>query len=180
MPERDLYPAVERFLNIQFAPTLKPKLGTHLPLVAETSQAGATGAGVWSRPDLALVNIWRQKYHPTQNLDLYGFEVKKNDACDVSSVYETLAHSRMVNFAYLVWNYGGEITSARFQKIAKSCQDLGLGLISFSDQNNGDTFNIHLAAKRASPSEDAVAEFIETRFEEDQRDRLMRWIREGR
>lgn len=98
-PEADLYPVVHRFLNIQFAARLKPRLGTHLPLAAVTATAGPAGSGVWSRPDLAMINAWRHKYQPTVQVDVYGFEVKRDEGCDLRSVHETLAHRRLVHFA---------------------------------------------------------------------------------
>ena len=100
--EADLYKPVESFLNIQFAPRVKPSLGTHLPIVAVTATTGPASSGVWSRPDLAMINVWRHKYQPHQVVDVYGFEVKRDEGCDLKSVHETLAHRRWVHFAYLV------------------------------------------------------------------------------
>lgn len=180
-PESDLYPFVDRFLNIQFAARVKPPLGVNLPLVAITATAGPSGSGVWSRPDLAMVNAWRHKYQPGERLDVYGFEVKRDEGCDLRSVHETLAHCRLVHFAYLVWQYRNrDHTSERFRVIRDNCEAYGLGLITFSDENDGRTFEVHIEASRATPNEAAVDEFIDTRFPLHQQQMLLKWLGAGR
>lgn len=178
--EVDLYPVVESYLNIEFAAQLKPALGTNLPLVAITASSGPAASGVWSRPDLAMINVWRRKYQPVQMLDLYGFEVKRDEGCDLRSVHETLAHRRLVHFAYLVWNYRrADFSADDFKIILANCQAYGLGLITFSDQTNGRSFVCHVHAERGDPDHAIVDDFIEQRFPEELRDRLLRWIQAG-
>lgn len=175
--EADLYQAVESYLNIEFSAQLKPALGKNLSLVAITATSGPAASGIWSRPDLALVNVWHRKYQPVQMLDLYGFEVKRDDGCDVRSVHETLAHCRLVHFAYLVWNYRkADFESDSFKIIQANCAAYGLGLITFADRADGRSFVCHLHAKRANPDSSIVDEFIDQRFSEIQRQRLLRWI----
>lgn len=179
--EDDLYPHVEHFLHLGFAPRLKPSLGVHLTLVAITAMAGPAGSGKWSRPDLALINLWRHKYQPHQSLDLYGFEVKRDGGCDLASVHETLAHTRLVNFAYLVWHYSAaDFVNPHFGTIKDNCRAYGLGLITFANPLDGSTYTFHIDAQRQAPDPSAVDEFIETRFAESQRQRLLSWIAEPR
>ncbi|MEQ1672096.1 MAG: hypothetical protein ABL893_14655, partial [Hyphomicrobium sp.] len=52
----------------------------------------------------------------------------------------------------------------------------GLGLISFADQNDGRTFVVHRQADRATPGEAEIDDFIETRFPDHQRSRLVEWF----
>jgi len=179
--EVELYPHVERYLRLDFAPRLKPTLGTHLTIASVTATSGPIGAGRWSRPDLALVNLWRHKYQPQQHLEVYGFEVKRDGGCDLTSVHETLAHKRLVHFAYLVWHLkSGSFTDPLFATIKENCAAYGLGLISFSDHRDGSSFVIHLEANRGEPDDDAVDEFIETRFDEQQKKRLLSWLQDDR
>jgi hypothetical protein len=176
-PEADLYPVVQSFLNIRFAPLVKPPHGTQLPLVAITATAGPAASGMWSRPDLAMINVWRHKYQPVSTIDLYGFEVKRDEACDLKSVHETLAHRRLVHFAYLVWHYKkADFSAEGFKVIRANCQSYGLGLITIGDPKDGTTFLIHLDASRATPDAADVDDFIETRFPEHQKSRLLEWI----
>lgn len=179
--EVDLYPHVERYLHLDFAPRLKPKLGAHLALVSVTATSGPAGSGRWSRPDLALINLWRHKYQPQQHLELYGFEVKRDGGCDLTSVHETLAHTRLVHYAYLVWHFKcANFVDPLFATIRDNCAAYGLGLISFSDQRDGSTFVNHLDASRGDPDDNAVDDFIETRFEAHKTKRLLSWLDESR
>lgn len=180
MSEVELYPIVERFLHVRYSPSLKPTQGTHLTQVAMTATAGPAGSGTWSRPDLAMINLWRHKFQPTQTLDLHGFEVKRDDGCDLKSVHETLAHRRLVHYAHLVWNYRSEdFAATRFSVIEENCRAYGLGLITFLGESS-DSFRIHLAPTRSVPAEEAVSDFIETRFSEQQKTRVLAWIKEAR
>ncbi len=181
MREEDLYPIVEQYLHMQFAPCLKPALGAHLTLAGITATAGPAGSGKWSRPDLALINLWRHKYQPHQSLDVYGFEVKKDGACDLSAVHEALAHTRSVNYSYLVWQYrASDFDAEAFKTIRQNCESYELGLIAFPEARPGTLFKCHVKAQRKSPHASAVDEFIETRFSESQKQRLLAWIREAR
>lgn len=176
-PEADLYPVVHRFLDIQFASRLKPPLGIHLPLAAVTATAGPAGSGIWSRPDLAMINAWRHRYQPAMHVDLYGFEVKRDEGCDLRSVHETLAHRRLVHFAYLVWHYrSADVVAERFRSIFDNCKAYGLGLITLAAPDDARTFEVHLEAARGEPDPAAVDDFIDTRFPEQHKARLLAWI----
>ncbi len=179
--EAELYPFVQSYLNINFSSRLKPALGSHLPLVSITATAGPASSGTWSRPDLAMINFWRHKFQPVGTLDLYGFEVKRDGGCDLKSVHETLAHTRLVHFAYLVWHYcSADHQCDAFRIIHDNCAAYGLGLITFFDHLDGNSFKIHVDARRASPQDHDVDDFIETRFSEQQKNRLLAWIEERR
>lgn len=176
-PEADLYPVVHRFLDIQFAARVKPPLGIHLPLVAVTATSGPAGSGVWSRPDLAMVNAWRHRYQPAMHVDVYGFEVKRDEGCDLRSVHETLAHRRLVHFAYLVWHYrSADFDAERFRTILDNCKAYGLGLITLAAPDDARTFEVHLEATRGEPDAAAIDDFIDTRFPDQQKTRLLSWI----
>lgn len=177
--EADLYPHVENFLHIEFAPRLKPSSGRNLTIAAITATRGPASSGTWSRPDLAMVNVWRHKYHPVQTLDVYGFEVKRDGGLDLTSVHETLAHTRLVHYAYLVWHYrSGDFSAPAFNVIRENCRAYGLGLITFHELGNPLDFNVHLNASRANPKAADVDDFIETRFPDDHKARLLAWIEE--
>ena len=124
-----------------------------------------------------MIHLWKHKYQPSYMLDLYGFEVKRFEGCDLTSVHETLAHTRLVNYAYLVWNCPDDTLSKNlFSSIKENCAAYGLGLITFADKDSGDSFHRHLEAKRCEPTAAAVDDFIETRFPDDQRNLLLEWL----
>jgi hypothetical protein len=93
MLERDLYEPVYNYLEVRFRDRLKPPRGDLRHITAITANTGGNATGLWSKPDLCLISLSRQKYRLTWNLDLHGFEVKPTDCCDVQSVHEALNHS---------------------------------------------------------------------------------------
>ena len=107
MHEDDLLPGVKNYIDLQFIETIKPRSDQSLPISQITSRSGPYASGTWSRPDLALIHLWKYKYSPNLIIDLCGFEVKTMAGCDVTGVHEALAHSRIVHLAYLVWEYRG-------------------------------------------------------------------------
>lgn len=178
MLERELYETVETFLNVEFSAKVKPSLGEHLAVVAITAMEGSALSGMWSRPDLALASLHRRKFQNTVQLDLYGFEVKRDGACNLSSVHEALAQRRFVNFSYLVWQYTkADFGAANFLHIKASCEAYGIGLISFSDTKSGRSFVTHIKALRGDPDPNIVDAFIEDRFPEQKQQRLLTWLR---
>ena len=144
MRESQLYPHVETYLNLRFAPSRKPLYGAFLSVPAVTSSAGPAESGQWTRPDLSLVLIWRNKYSPNVNLDLYGFEVKSEPGCDVSAVHEALAQSRHVHYSYVVWHLPTDtrVRPKHQATIADNCRAHGVGLITCSNYENAHDFHI--------------------------------------
>ncbi len=178
--ESDLYAAVATYLNVEFGQQLRPKLGTYLFQVAITAQIGVAGIGVWSRPDLLLINIWRHKYSTSQILETYGFEVKRHQNCNYKAVLETLAHKRIVNYAYLIWNFvENDFSLQQFKSIYDACKEHEIGLITFSDISIGNTFKMHLSATKSFPSDGIQNNFIEIAFSDDQKCSILQWIKQG-
>lgn len=176
--EAELYSPIERFLHLEFAPRLQQASGTNITLTSITAKLGPSGSGRWTRPDLAMVNLWRYKYQPERVLDLYGFEVKRDGAVDVTAVHETLAHTRLVHFAYLVWHLiGSDFSQRLFEEVKKNCSVYGLGLITLDNVDDPSRYIIHSDARRATPHLADVDEFIETRFTSDARDKLIKYLR---
>jgi hypothetical protein len=95
----------------------------------------------------------------------------------VSSVHEALAQSRLVHYSYLVWHTPASTLSTRkFNNIYESCEAYGVGLITFHRRADASSFAIHLQPQRAEPTPNVVDEFIETRFEEADRNRLLAFL----
>ena len=174
--ESTLYPWVQAYLHLRFQERLKPLLGECLPPIsAITSNVGT--AGQWTRPDLALIALWRNKYSPSLQLDVYGFEVKTRQGCNLASVHEALAQNRVVHYSYLVWHAPlSDLRGDQFATIRGHCEAFRIGLITFSRGRDADSFIVHLQARRADPTPDAIDEFIELAFPEEQRSRLLQYL----
>jgi hypothetical protein len=177
MAEHELYEPVQNFVNLRFAPSVHPKYGFQYSIVEVTAKAGIYGEGQWTRPDLSLVTLWRNKYAPTLHLDLYGFEVKALGSASLLAVHEALAQGRLLHYSYLALHVDKE--NPLNSKIRESCRSHGVGLITFSNPRNPDCYNILESAQRGRPSLNAIDEFIESRFAESTRRKIEQLIRTG-
>lgn len=181
MRESDLYRPVHDFLEQRLRDRLRPAYGDLRSISAVTATAGGGGTGQWSKPDLALVALWRTKYAPTWSLDLHGFEVKTAVGCTTASVHEALSHAALVHYSHLVWHRPDWSDGQKDCKaILDRCARYGVGLITFSDPANSDSYLIRHTARRHDPSGEAVDEFIESRFPAADRAQLTSWIEELR
>jgi hypothetical protein len=134
-------------------------------------------AGQWTRPDLALIALWKNKYSPGFQLDLYGFEVKTRQGCNLVAVHEALAQNRVVHYSYLVWHTPqSDLQGDHFAQVRNHCDAFRIGLITFSRIRDADSFTVHLKARRAEPTPDAVDEFIELAFPEKDRLQLLKFL----
>ena len=181
MLERDLYEPVYNYLELGFRDRLKPARGDLRHITAITANTGGNATGIWSKPDLCIISLSRQKYGLSWQIDLHGFEVKPQGACSVQSVHEALNHTSLVNFTHLVWHVGDWNESrADCSTILSRCSHYGVGLITFSAPSDLTSYVLHLPAPRHDPSPDAFDEFVETRLSQDDRTKLLSWITELR
>ncbi len=167
--EVELYRVVKQFLDQRFQTLVEPPSAIALWRSNITATLAINFPGRWTRPDLAAVHIWRHKFAPAFNVDLHGFEVKASDGCDVTSVFEALAHTRIVHFAHLVWHRPDPAAQTeRFKSVAANCRAFGVGFITFEDHEKPDTFTVHqdVPPKRFEPDLALVDTYIEAAFPE--------------
>lgn len=179
MLEKDLYPLVQVYLNIAFSPRVGPMFGDFRPLSAVTANSGGNTTGVWSKPDLCLVALWRQKYGLHWNLDVHGFEVKPLGKCSTQSVYEALNHTSLVHYSHLMWHCPDwDERDQKCHSVLEACNRFGVGLITFLDPSDVRSYEIRVPAHKHAPTPDALDEFLETRLEAADRAQLQSWILE--
>ena len=173
--ERDLYEPLINYLHHHFIESLQIRRGTAHITPQDVSTITDSDGGQWTRPDVAAVLLRRNRYAATATIDILSFEVKRYTACDLPAVHEALAHARLVNFAYLVWNRPACIYKDKktYDRIVQSCQLYGLGLVTIHDPSNLQTFEVKLQPSRTAVGEDAVDEFIESRFSTGNKSRIM-------
>ncbi|MGD9786122.1 MAG: hypothetical protein AB7E80_05110 [Hyphomicrobiaceae bacterium] len=179
--EADLYPHVYNFLELRFREQVNPLRGDLRAISAITATAGGSGTGIWSKPDLCFVALWRHKFGTTWKLDIHGFEVKPKGRCSADAVHEALNHTSHVHYTHLVWH------KPDWNSSDKACADLfghcrrfGVGLITIDDPSAANTYTVRLEAERQDPTGDAVDEFLETRLPEDRKQLLLDWLGELR
>lgn len=177
MLERDLYGHVQNYLDIVFSDQLQPIYGSLKHLTAITSNTGGTKTGIWSKPDLCLVSLIRQKYGLQWQLDLHGFEVKPANSCSAQSVHEALNHTSLVHFSHLVWHCPQwEDRDPGHHAILDRCSHYGVGLVTFPDPGDARTYALRVPARRHSPKPDLVDEFIETRLPDGDKQTILKWV----
>ena len=166
IPESALYPAVRQFLDVRFSKLRAPATAVSLWRSEQTPRLGIQLQGKWTRPDLAAVHVWRYKFGPTFNVDLHSFEVKRADNCNEISIFEALAHTRIVHYAHVVWHRPDpNVQLDRLRSIEDNCRAFGVGLITFNDHLEPDSFRVHdVTARRATPDLTLADQFIEAAF----------------
>jgi hypothetical protein len=181
MLERELYEPVYNYLHLGFRDRLHPARGDLRSIIAITANSGGNATGLWSKPDLCMISLSRQKYGITWKIDLHGFEVKPLGCCTVQSVHEALNHTSLVNFTYLVWHTESwSEASDECSTILSRCAHYGVGLITFSNAHDLRSYALRLPGRRHEPAPDAFDEFVETRLSKDDRTKLLDWITELR
>ncbi len=178
--ESDLYQPLVDFLHSGFYSDQRPTHG-NLRIVAEAiADRPAPGGGRWTRPDVAAVAVRRFKFATSAGIDILSFEVKTYRGASVISVYEALAHARFVNCSYLVWNRPACICDDRenYEAIADACGAQGIGLISVHNPNDLATYQIRMTPKRAPIADDALDDFVTSRFSEASQERILGALRD--
>ncbi|HEX5999305.1 MAG TPA: hypothetical protein VFZ16_07895 [Hyphomicrobiaceae bacterium] len=166
--ESELYQPLVDFLHSDFYTAQRPKHG-NLRIVAQVvADVPAPAGGTWTRPDVAAVAVSRRKFAPIAHIDILSFEVKTHTGANLVSVYEALAHARFVNLSYLVWNRPACICGdhPRYQGIKDACQSHGVGLITVHNPSDRRTYDVRAAPTRSSVSDDALDDFVISRFSE--------------
>lgn len=139
----------------------------------------ATG-GTWSRPDLVSVEVLNLLYVPTKILQVTTFEVKPADAIDVQCVYESLAHRRAGTHAYVLLHVPISDQAALtelLQGVVAVARSHGVGVITFADPADYDTWEELAPAERVEPDPERLNSFIENQLPEAVKNKLARALR---
>lgn len=134
--------------------------------------------GRWTRPDLTLISVGKYHFFPGAVLDVWTFEVKfLNDA--VLGVFEAAAQSRIATKSYLAVcvhdsdAQGGEILA----RARAECDRFGIGLITFEDPAEFETFDFVLEAERRNPDPAEIDQFVSQQISENGQRKLQLWLR---
>ena len=176
--ELDLEPPFEAFLASDTAFT-RLRLDRDFTVWQRTARGGRAGTGTWSRPDFTIATIRRRKYDPVRHLDLIAFELKNLAGSTVVAVHEALAHTRFAHYAFLVCPRS--VLNANVQSaIRDSCAQHGIGLLTFDlSVGKGERpllkrFEIEVDPRRQTPEPELVDNYIDDRFDEENRGRLLK------
>lgn len=176
--ELELEPHFEAYLSSEAA-FGRLSLDREFTVWQRTARGGRAGTGTWSRPDFTIATIRRRKYDPVRHLDLIAFELKNLAGSTVVAVHEALAHTRFAHYAFLVCPRS--VLNASVQSaIRDSCAQHGIGLLTFDlSVGKGERpllkgFEIEVDPRRQSPEPELVDSYIDDRFDEQNRGRLLK------
>jgi hypothetical protein len=170
--EPALMPCLARYLKTQFWKELD--LPSSNPLcewmVIDTSMSG-TREGQWTRPDYTAICITPFRVLPFPELSVFTFELKASSAGGMQAVHQSLSHTKMSNYGYLVWHYQG--VEAAIGLVERACKKHGVGLILIGNPEEPMSWEIRLDAERQSTSPVEIDQFLSSnRFTDDQRSKI--------
>ena len=174
--ETELEEGVHAYLSCHFCGDIASPFRGQDFIVANTARGGER-TGRWSRPDLTLVALQKFCFPHRIGVELFGFEIKRDMQADISSVFEAVAHTRFVHYAYVVWQI---LSGSEKYKVAKdietSCQHYGIGLITFSDALNSSSYIVRATPVRQNPHPWDVDEYLAKRLAQPDQDSLLKKI----
>lgn len=175
--EKDLEPWLERYLWLH-ARSFYDHPPRSLSIVVENTARVNAGGGRWTRPDLSMVCISSYRYRTVSQFDLYSFELKMPQGCNLLAVHEALAHGAVANFAYLTLYLPADASEQiNLPAMLEQAQRHGVGIIRMFDPRDFSTYTKLLNARRSETSPARIDGFIEERFTLANRLALRKWVR---
>jgi hypothetical protein len=176
--EIDTYRHVENFLRKSFVPDVIDPVPQMVDYVVEITAMAGGNTGLWTKPDLALATVTRYRFAPQPELELYGFEVKKEEGCTVYAVHEALAHAAFVHYTSVIAIVAEASPYHRnLSRMREQAAEHGVGLVVIPDTERiSEKYEVMLEPRRLAPALWRVDEFIETRFGDDTKQKLLAWL----
>ena len=167
-PEVELYNALHSHLLARELLSLIDVRGNDF-VFQKTATGGTTGDGLLTRPDFTLAAIQSWRFDPQRSLEVFSFEVKNRAGANLSSVYEVVAHGRLVHHPYLVCPRS-TLHPSKSQELADACIREGVGLLTFELQSLGKegfairSMRMDARAERRSPDPATVERHLIARL----------------
>lgn len=171
--ERAWYQHVLDGLNTHWALELCPHFSDFVGTITAHQGRKETG-GKWSRPDLAFYGYGAFRFCPGRVFDLVTFEVKLASACQVDSVYETVAHKRWATRAWLI--IVGDLTGKDFSQIRDEAEKQNIGIL-LASEHDPDTWEVLVQARHTGFQPTEVDWFVGAYFDDEHKNRIEAWCR---
>lgn len=141
-------------------------------------QGGRVTGGKWTRPDISLFAIRIYPYVPGKSVELITFEIKHVGAYGVEGVFETAAHSAFAHRSFLMLYVPNDSDNFEgSERLTKEAERFGVGLVTFEDPKDWDTYNIRVEAEHKTPDPSELCDFIKVQFAPERREKIQRMIR---
>jgi hypothetical protein len=169
--EVDLY---EPFCGTISAMFTKDRQITSFVCQVTAHQGGKQTGGQWTRPDITLVAVRVFQFVPGKMLEVVTFEVKPLNSFGIGGVFETAAHSVFANKCYLAIQVPkGDVASDDLSRLERECKRFGVGLFTFVNPKDWDTFDEVVEAAHRVPDPAELSTFINTQISEENKRKIL-------
>ena len=177
--EKELEDGLHRYLDGPFVHHPTTPFRGEMKIIANTARGGPR-AGKWTQPDLTLIALQKLPLQKRIDLELFSFELKRQNDSDVDSVFEAVAHTRYAHYAYLAWHQPdkGNVAKDKQQDVEANCRTHGIGLIVFADPLLPASYEVLLAPIRKTPHPYDVDGYLSLRLKKPALAALKEGIRE--
>jgi len=142
------------------------------------NQGGRNTGGKWTRPDITLVAVRVYPFVPGKSIEVISFEIKPWNYLGVDGVFETASHSAFAHRSYLMIHAPGTVDeSEAFGRLQREAERFGVGLVTFEDPTDWDSYNIRLEGDHRVPDPASMCQFISEQLTKDNQGKIQRMIR---
>jgi hypothetical protein len=176
--EQDLEPWFERYLFRQAAEDFFEPRAPSFNVVVQNTARTNRNEGRFTKPDICMACVSRYHYTPGTRFDLFCFELKLGEGFNIPAVMQALANSAYCHFTYMaVYLPEGATTPRYVSAIRTRAVQHGVGIVRISDHLRDDGYQVILPGRRHEPRPGDTEAFIESRFDEANRNALRNWVR---
>lgn len=173
--EADLYPPVHDTIKSSWVKNYE--IDDFVSQVT-ANQGGRNTGGKWTRPDITLVALRMYPFIPGKSLEVITFEIKPWYSLGVEGVFETASHSAFANRSYLMIHAPSTVEeSDAYERIEREADRFRIGLVTFDDPADWDTYNIRIDAEHNVPDPSAMCRFISEQLTKENQGKIQRMIR---
>ena len=136
--------------------------------------------GRWSRPDIVAATYTTYFYVPGRHFDVITFEVKPQDAVDITALYEALSHLRAASKAYVIFHSPEKEQDSYTETLAEivtQARQHGIGLIVASDPADYESWDEQVEAIRCEPDPAKLNEFLANQISDGFKEQVVKWFR---
>ncbi len=178
---------IESTLYEPFCRTVGKQYASSNPEVQYISEASAnqgarTTGGKWTRPDVKIVTVLSFDFIPGKWVEIITYELKPKNDFGITGVFEAAAHRAFANKSYLAIQVekdkDGDLDSDEdFVRLRRECDRLGVGLTTFEDPDDWETFTEHIPPKPNTPDPAEMNKFINAQINDENKNKLKKLLR---
>lgn len=164
LSEQELYEPFTAWLRESFTEDEGISAGEFV-IDATANQGSKDTGGKWTRPDRTIVVVRSYEFFPGRTLEVISFEIKPLKAIpNIAWVFETAAQSIFANRSFLALHVAD---NTDLEIIRTHCERFGIGLITFLDPEDHDSYELVLEAEHKTPGPAEINDFIKKQLSKE-------------